>query len=205
MPHIQDDVLRLSLDKPDEFWARQAEHLAWHTKPSAALRRTRRELADGGVSHDSWEWFPGGEISTCYNCVDRHVAAGHGDEVAVYYDSPVTGTKERYTYARLLDEVEVLAGALREEGVRRGDVVMLYMPMIPAAVVGILAVNRLGAIHSVVFGGFAPNALAQRIDACRPVVLLTASCGIDGAKPPMAYRPLVEEAVRAAAHKPPRT
>lgn len=127
MPHIQDDVLRLSLDKPEEFWARQAEHLSWHTKPSATLRRSRRELQDGGgVSHDSWEWFPGGEISTCYNCVDRHVEAGHGDAVAVYYDSPVTGTKERYTYAQLRDEVEVLAGALREEGVRKGDVVMLY-------------------------------------------------------------------------------
>ncbi|KAM4057663.1 AMP-binding enzyme [Hirsutella rhossiliensis] len=201
MTHPQDDVLRSSLEQPEAFWARQAEHLDWHTKPETALRRTRRALGDG----DAWEWFPGGEISTCHNCLDRHVVAGHGDRVALYWDSPVTATKERYTYRQLLDEVEVLAGALREEGVRRGDVVMLYMPMIPAAVVGILAINRLGAVHSVVFGGFAPNALAQRIDACRPVLLLTASCGIDGAKPPQAYRPLVEEAVGLATHKPSRT
>ncbi|ODA80353.1 hypothetical protein RJ55_03311 [Drechmeria coniospora] len=209
-PHLQDDVLHLSLSKPEEFWSAQAEHLSWHTKPTAALRRTHRVLGhgnadDSATSHESWEWFPGGEISTCYNCVDRHVEAGHGDEVALYYDSPVTGTKDRYSYSRLLDQVTVLAGALREEGVRKGDVVMLYMPMIPAAIVGILAVNRLGAIHSIVFGGFAPNALAQRIDACRPAVLLTASCGIDGAKPPIAYRPLVEEAISLASHKPPRT
>lgn len=116
MPHLQDDVLRRSLDAPDDFWARQAEHLVWHTPPAAALGRAR-----GG-----WQWFPGGEISTCYNCLDRHVEAGRGDEVAVYYDSPVTGAKERFTYARLLDEVEVLAGALRELGVAKGDVVMLY-------------------------------------------------------------------------------
>ncbi|UNI20732.1 Propionate--CoA ligase [Purpureocillium takamizusanense] len=205
MPHMQDDILRLSLDEPEKFWAHQAGHLSWHVKPTATLHHTKRTLAGSGVTHDSWEWFPGGEISTCYNCLDRHVVAGNGDEVAIFYDSPVTGAKERYTYARLLDEVEALAGALREQGVRRGDVVMLYMPMIPAAVVGILAVNRLGAIHSVVFGGFAPNALAQRIDACQPVALLTASCGIDGTKPPIAYRPLVEEAVSLAKHKPPRT
>ncbi len=127
MPHIQDDVLRLSLDKPEQFWAHQAGHLSWHTKPTATLHRTKRTLAGGsGVTHDSWEWFPGGEISTCYNCLDRHVEAGNGDEVAVFYDSPVTGTKERYTYSQLLDEVEVLAGALREQGVHKGDVVMLY-------------------------------------------------------------------------------
>lgn len=122
MAHLQDDVLRASLERPDAFWARQAEQLDWHSKPDTALRRTRRTRGDG---HD-WEWFPGGEISTCHNCLDRHVAAGHGDGVALYWDSPVTAAKERYTYRQLLDEVEVLAGALREEGVQRGDVVMLY-------------------------------------------------------------------------------
>ncbi|GAO18469.1 uncharacterized protein UV8b_07277 [Ustilaginoidea virens] len=203
--HPQDHVLRHSLQKPDEFWARQAEHLHWHTKPASVLRRTQRTLRDGRVSHDSWEWFPGGEISTCYNCIDRHVEAGRGDNVAIYYDSPVTGTKETYTYRKLLDEVQVLAGALRAQGVRKGDVVMLYMPMIPAAVIAMYAVNRLGAVHAVVFGGFAPLALAQRIEACSPVAILTASCGIDGNKPPIAYQPLVEEAVALSAHKPRRT
>ncbi|PHH86569.1 hypothetical protein CDD83_10047 [Cordyceps sp. RAO-2017] len=205
MTHPQDQALRHSLERPDDFWARQARHLEWHTEPEVTLRRSRRTLGASGVAHDSWEWFPGGEISTCHNCLDRHVRDGRGDAVAIYYDSPVTSTKERYTYRQLLQEVDVLAGALREAGVRKGDVVMLYMPMIPAAVIGILAVNRLGAIHSIVFGGFASPALAQRIDACRPVLILTASCGIDGNKPPMAYRPLVEEAVRLADHKPSRT
>ncbi|KAK3196161.1 hypothetical protein K4F52_000540 [Lecanicillium sp. MT-2017a] len=202
--HIQDQVLQRSLEKPEDFWARQADHLHWHKKPEATLRRSQKSIGSS-VSHPTWEWFSGGEISTCYNCIDRHILAGNGDHVAIYFDSPVTNTKETYTYKRLLDEVEVLAGALQQEGVRKGDVVMLYMPMIPAALVGIMAINRLGAIHSVVFGGFAPNALAQRIDACKPKVLLTASCGIDGNKPPIAYRPLVEEALGLAAHKPQRT
>ncbi|KAM3477261.1 hypothetical protein MY8738_006541 [Beauveria namnaoensis] len=202
--HIQDEILQESLRQPEIFWARQAARLHWHKQPDATLRAIDKTLADG-TAHASWEWFPGGELSTCYNCVDRHVLAGRGDNVAIYYDSPVTNTKTRYTYSQLLQEVETLAGALRQEGVNKGDVVMVYMPMIPAAIIGILAINRLGAVHSVVFGGFAGTALAQRIDACRPVLLLTASCGIDGAKPPIPYRPLVEEAVRLAAHKPRRT
>lgn len=133
--HIQDDVLRHSLDNPEDFWSHQAEHLHWHTQPSTILRKSRKALEDSGVFHDTWEWFPDGEISTCYNCVDRHVLAGNGKEVAIYYDSPVTKTKERYTYDQLLEEVEVLAGALREEGVRKGDVVMLYSkPTVPQVI-----------------------------------------------------------------------
>lgn len=123
--HVQDEVLQKSLSDPEAFWAHQAEHLYWHKKPSRTLRTKQRTIASG-VSHQSWEWFPDGDISTCYNCVDRHVHAGRGDNVAVIFDSPVSGIKEKYTYAQLLDEVEVLAGALREEGVRKGDVVMLY-------------------------------------------------------------------------------
>ncbi|KAH6899838.1 hypothetical protein B0T10DRAFT_554402 [Thelonectria olida] len=202
--HVQDEVLRHSLEDPDDFWRHQAEHLHWHKKFSSTIQLTQKTLKNG-ITHDSWEWFPDGEISTCYNCVDRHVLDGHGESPAIYFDSPVTGTKETYTYRELLEEVEVLAGALREEGVKKGDVVMLYMPMIPSAVIGILATNRLGAIHSIVFGGFAPNALAQRIDSCKPVALLTASCGIDGNKPPINYRPLVEEAISLASHKPSKT
>jgi len=222
--HLQDEILQRSLQNPEDFWVQQAEHLSWHKKPESTLRMAERMLQSGAV-HPTWEWFPGGEISTCYNCVDRHVEAGNGDQVAVYYDSPVTATKERYTYKQLLGEVETLAGALREDGVKKGDVVMLYsectttsmlqqqpffltfrnsVPMIPAALIGMLAVNRLGAIHSVVFGGFAPNALAQRIEACKPAVLLTASCGIVGNRPPIAYQPLVEKAIDLSSHKPGR-
>jgi hypothetical protein len=123
--HVQDQVLRHSLENPEQFWGEHAEHLHWHKKPSIILSRGHKSLGSG-VSHETWEWFPDGEISTCYNCVDRHVLAGRGDNVAIYYDSPVTKTKERYTYNQLLEDVEVLAGALREEGVKKGDVVMLY-------------------------------------------------------------------------------
>ncbi|KAH8731291.1 propionyl-CoA synthase [Phaeosphaeriaceae sp. PMI808] len=201
--HPQDEAHKQSLEDPGGFWGQQAEHLSWHKKPNSAVEIAQKTLKSG-VSHASWEWFPGGYISTCFNCVDRHVAAGRGSQVAVYYDSPVTNTKEIFTYSRLLSEVETLAGVLRNEGVGKGDVVMLYMPMIPAALIAMLAINRLGAIHSTVFGGFAPHALAQRIDACLPKVLLTASCGIIGDKAPIAYQPLVEEAINLASHTPDR-
>ncbi|KAK7750898.1 hypothetical protein SLS62_007161 [Diatrype stigma] len=215
LQHLQDEVHRRSLSDPASFWAEQAAQLHWHKKPSSILTRSTRTLPSAGsgeagaaIEHPDWEWFRGGEISTCYNCVDRHVRAGHGDQPAIYYDSPVTGdggVKQTITYAQLLDEVEVAAGALREEGVRRGDVVLIYMPMIPAALIGILAAVRLGAVHAVVFGGFAAASLAQRIDASRPAAVLAASCGVIGAgKPPLAYQPLVREAVRLARHKPSR-
>ena len=125
MHHPQDEVHRHSLDDPESFWGHQAEYLHWHKKPSVVLASANKTLQGGGT-HDCWEWFPDGEISTCYNCVDRHVNAGHGDHPAIYYDSPVTQTKETYTYSQLLDEVETLAAALREEGVKKGDVVLIY-------------------------------------------------------------------------------
>ncbi|KAI1502778.1 AMP-binding enzyme [Biscogniauxia marginata] len=203
MGSVQDDVHRQSLENPEAFWSHQADHLHWHKKPSSVLTRTTKKLGNG-VEHPHWSWFDGGEISTCFNCVDRHVLAGNGHQPAIFYDSPVTKTKRTITYAQLLDEVEVTAGALREEGVKRGDVVLVYMPMIPAALIGILAINRLGAIHAVVFGGFAATSLAHRIDASKPVAILTASCGIDGAKPPMGYKSFVSEAVQLSSHKPDR-
>jgi propionyl-CoA synthetase len=123
--HPQDEVLYHSLNDPESFWAHQAEHLYWHKQPSATLQITAKTLKNG-ITHDSWVWFPDGEISTCYNCVDRHVLDGHGDFPAIFYDSPVTKTKQTYTYKQLLDEVEVFAGALREEGVKKGDVVLVY-------------------------------------------------------------------------------
>ncbi|KFZ11508.1 hypothetical protein V502_07515, partial [Pseudogymnoascus sp. VKM F-4520 (FW-2644)] len=241
-PHAQDTLQHRSLTSPESFWSEQASHLSWHKKPTRALTRTQKTLANG-KSHDHWEWFAGGEISTCYNCVDRHVEAGNGDSTAIIWESPVTGGKTRYTYRELLEEVEVFAGVLREEGVGRGDVVLLYsesgscfpvissqifppiyylipihptieregpkltppVPMIPATLIGTLAISRLGAIHAIVFGGFAPAALAQRIEDCKPVALLTASCGIDGAKPAVSYTPFVRQAIALSSHKPAKT
>ena len=124
-PHPQDAVLRDSLADPQSFWARQAEHLHWHKKPTAAVELAKKKLPSG-TTHDTWRWFPGGEISTCYNCVDRHVLAGQGASPAIFYDSPVTKTKKAISYKELLGEVEALAGVLREEGVKKGDVVLLY-------------------------------------------------------------------------------
>ncbi|PKY05306.1 acyl-coenzyme A synthetase [Aspergillus campestris IBT 28561] len=200
-PHPQHAVHHSSLQDPERFWSHHADQLDWHQKPSCAIGRHSKTLPSG-VRHDHWAWFPDGEISTTYNCVDRHVRDGRGENVAIVWDSPVTGSKERYTYRQLLDEVEVLAGVLREEGVRRGDVVIIYMPMIPATLIAALAITRLGAIHAAVFGGFAPKSLAQRIEAAKPRAILTASCGIEGSKGPIPYRPLVEGAVEASSFKP---
>lgn len=125
LSHPQDQVQHHSLTDPESFWAEQASHLHWHKKPTTALSRTTKVLKSG-ASHDHWEWFPDGEISTCYNCVDRHVLAGHGDHPAILYDSPVTNTKQRITYKELLTEVEVFAAVLRQEGVKKGDVVLVY-------------------------------------------------------------------------------
>ncbi|GAB1199830.1 hypothetical protein APSETT444_009189 [Aspergillus pseudonomiae] len=199
--HPQQLVHSSSLRDPESFWSRHAEQLSWHRKPSHVISRHSKVLPSG-ASHDHWSWFPDGEISTTYNCVDRHVENGNGDNVAIIWDSPVTGTKEKYTYRQLLEEVEVLAGVLREEGVRKGDVVIIYMPMIPAALIAALAIARLGAIHAAVFGGFAAKSLAQRIEAARPRAIMTASCGIEGSKGPVAYRPLVEGAIEASSFKP---
>lgn len=123
--HPQDRTYDLSLRDPEAFWSHHASQLHWHTPPSQALRRTRKQLPSG-VTHDHWSWFPDGEISTTYNCVDRHVINGNGDNVAIIWESPVTGSKEKITYRQLLEEVEVLAGVLREEGVKKGDTVLLY-------------------------------------------------------------------------------
>jgi len=122
----QDTVLNTSLSDPTTFWSHQASQLTWSTPPSSTLTQTTKHLPGLQVSHPHWTWFPDGEISTTYNCVDRHVDAGHGEDVAIIWDSPVTGGKERWTYAQVREETQVLAGVLREEGVRRGDVVLVY-------------------------------------------------------------------------------
>jgi len=202
--NITSDVHAASLKDPSKFWAHQAQQLTWTSSPTSAFRKATKKLRDGS-SHESWTWFPEGEISTSYNCIDRHVEAGNGDTTAIIWDSPVSGNKQKISYAELQQEVATLAGVLREEGVKRGDVVLIYMPMIPAAPIGILATIRLGAIHAVVFGGFSASSLAQRIGASKPKAILTASCGIEGAKGPLSYQPMVRGGIEQSPHKPART
>lgn len=202
--HPQDGAYAASIETPEKFWAHHAAQLTWAVPPKTTLTRTTKKLKSG-ASHPHWQWFPDGEISTSYNCIDRHVEAGHGSRTAIIWDSPVTATKKKISYAELAEEVATLAGILREEGVKKGDVVLIYMPMIPAALIGILATVRLGAVHAVVFGGFSASSLAQRIEASKPKVILTASCGVEGAKGVLPYRPLVRGALEQSKHKPSKT
>jgi propionyl-CoA synthetase len=187
-----DELHRASLADPDGFWAEAARAIDWTVSPEAVLDRSRPPF---------YRWFPDGELNTAWNCVDRHVAGGRAEQLALVYDSPVTDQVRRYTYRELQAEVARLAGALRGLGVGRGDRVVLYMPMVPEAVFGMLACARLGAVHSVVFGGFAPRELAIRIDDARPKVILSASCGIEGRRV-IAYKPLLDDAIGLAQHKP---
>lgn len=177
---------------PVSFWAEAGKDIDWFTPATSVFN------AESGVYG---RWFDGATCNTCYNCVDRHVDAGYGDRAAVIYDSPVTGTVERYTYAQLKDQVSALAHVLRGLGVAKGDRVVIYMPMVPQAIFAMLACARLGAIHSVVFGGFAPQELATRIDDAAPKAIISASCGIEPGRL-IAYKPLLDEAIELSANKP---
>jgi propionyl-CoA synthetase len=177
---------------PEGFWLEAAGAIDWDTQPQTALNASRAPL---------YEWFTDGRTNTCWNAVDRHVLAGRGDQLAILHDSPVTHTKKGITYAELQTRVASLAGALRAKGVTKGDRVIIYMPMIPEAVEAMLACARLGAIHSVVFGGFAANELAVRIDDCTPKAIIAASCGIEPARV-VHYKPLLDAAIDMASHKP---
>jgi propionyl-CoA synthetase len=188
------DEYRRSLDDPEGFWLDAAAAIDWDTPPSRALDASNAPF---------YRWFPDGELNTCRNALDRHVDGGRVDQVALVYDSPMTGTIRRLTYAELLDEVARFAGALRGLGVEKGDRVVVYMPMVPEAVVAMLACARLGAVHSVVFGGFAANELAIRIDDARPKVIVAASCGLEPGRV-VEYKPLLDAAIDLATHKPDR-
>ncbi len=188
------DVYTAALRDPESFWAEAAADIAW-SKPWRRVLDAR--------APPFYRWFAGGELNTCHNAVDRHVVAGRGDATALIYDSAVTGRCESYTFAELVREVARLAGALHGLGVRRGDTVVIYMPMVPQAVFAMLACARLGAVHSVVFGGFAANELAARIDDCRPKVVLSASCGIEVNRI-VEYKPLLDRALELARHAPDR-
>jgi propionyl-CoA synthetase len=177
---------------PEGFWGEAGQAIDWIEPPKKVFDR------QAGIYG---RWFTGGVCNTCWNALDRHVLAGRNDQPALIYDSPVTNTKQTFTYGRMLSEVQLLGAMLRGFGVKKGDVVILYMPMVPEAVFAMLACARIGAIHSVVFGGFAPKELATRIDDARPKVILSASCGIEGARV-VPYKPLLDEAIKLAQHKP---
>ncbi len=186
------DVYKAWQEDPEGFWMDAAAAIDWSKPPSAALDDSRAPL---------YGWYADGVCNICHNALDRHVEAGHGERVAIIHDSPVTGNKTKITYAELLDQVSRLAGALAARGVERGDRVIIYMPMVPEALVAMLACARIGAVHSVVFGGFAAPELAVRIDDCTPKAILAASCGIEPGRV-VAYKPMVDEAIGIARHTP---
>ncbi|MFV2052035.1 propionate-CoA ligase PrpE [Aliiroseovarius sp. YM-037] len=187
-----DDLYTSWKQDPDAFWMDAAQTIDWDTPPTKALFDDNAPL---------YEWFSDAKVNTCYNAVDRHVEAGHGDRTAIIYDSPVTSTRHAISYAELQLRVASLAGALRAKGVEKGDRVIIYMPMVPQALEAMLACARLGAIHSVVFGGFAASELAVRIDDAKPKAIIAASCGIEPGRV-VHYKPLLDGAIEEATHKP---
>ncbi len=184
-----------SMERPAAFWREQARAIDWFRFPETTFD------AGAGVYG---RWYPDGICNTCHNAVDRHVIAGRGEQAAFIYDSPVTGQKRTITYAELLAEVVATARMIRDQGIRKGDRVIIYMPMVPEAIIAMLACARIGAIHSVVFGGFAAKELATRIEDCGPKLVLAASCGIEGSKI-VPYKPLLDEAIQISKHKVTRT
>ena len=192
MPTTYHEVYAHWRSGPEAFWAEAAEAVHWYRRWDAILDRSRAPF---------YRWFPGGEVNSCYNALDRHVENGRAEQVALIYDSPVTSTVRAFTYRELRDEVARFAGVLAARGVTRGDRVVIYMPMVPEAVIGMLACARIGAIHSVVFGGFASAELASRITDARPKAILTASCGIEIDRV-IPYKPLLDRAIELAGSKP---
>jgi acyl-coenzyme A synthetase/AMP-(fatty) acid ligase len=183
---------RRSIDDPEDFWREKARDIAWFEFPKTILDQD---------ANGAWRWFRGGKLNTCWLALDRHVEQGRGDQTALIYDSPVTNTVRRYSFSELRDWVARVAGGLTALGVTKGDRVIIYMPMVPEAAVAMLACARIGAVHSVVFGGFAAPELAVRIDDATPKVILSASCGVEFSAA-IPYKPLLDEAIRLAHHKP---
>jgi propionyl-CoA synthetase len=190
--HLFETVYRRSLEEPEQFWADAARAIDWDEQPTEILDGSRAPF---------YRWYPGGRLNTCRNALDRHVEGGRADQLALVYDSPVTETSRSFTYRELRDAVGLFAGALRAQGVGQGDRVIVYMPMVPEAVIAMLACARIGAVHSVVFGGFAANELATRIDDATPKAIVSASCGIEPGRL-VAYKPLLDTAIELASHKP---
>ena len=189
-----EELYQHSINNPESFWAEAAAGIDWIKPWDKVLDDSRAPF---------YRWFSGGQLNTCYNCLDRHIEQGRGEQAALIYDSPVTDTTKTFSYQDLRDQVAIFAGALHDQGVTYGDRVIIYLPMIPEAVIAMLACARIGAIHSVVFGGFAANELATRIDDARPKAIVSASCGIEVNRV-IEYKPLLDEAINLASHKPQR-
>lgn len=181
-----------SIQSPEKFWSEQANEINWYKKPTTILSKDQNEYP---------LWFADGELNACFLALDKHIEEGFGDNIAIIYDSPVTQTVKKYTYNEVKTEVAKLAGGMLSLGIKKGNTAVIYMPMIPQAAFAMLACARIGVIHSVVFGGFAPHELAIRIDDCKPKIVITASSGIEIDRL-IAYKPLVDEAIELAAHKP---
>jgi propionyl-CoA synthetase len=188
------EAFQQSITDPEGFWGAAADGIDWYRQPTVVLDRTNAPF---------YRWFADGVLNTCFNAVDRHVRDGRGDQAALIYDSPVTGTRRTFTYLELLDQVQRFAGVLRDLGTGKGDRVVIYMPMIPEAVVAMLACARIGAVHSVVFGGFAAPELAARIDDAAPKVVVSASCGIEVSRV-LEYKPILDKAIELSSAKPSR-
>jgi propionyl-CoA synthetase len=189
------ETYQLSIDDPETFWGNAAKDIDWD-KPWDKV------LDDSNIPF--YRWFKGGMLNTCYNAIDRHVEKGRAEQTALIYDSPVTNTQRHYSFLEMRDEIAAIAGVLKSLGVEKGDRVLIYMPMIPQAVMGMLACARIGAVHSVVFGGFAAKELATRIEDAKPKVILSASCGIEVSKV-IEYKPLLDQAIEFSQHKPSST
>ena len=189
---IYQDFYNKSIKNPEEFWMNQSHSIAWYKTPSVILSKDK---------NDYYQWFEDGELNLSYLCIDKHIEDGFGTQNAIIYDSPVTNTKQHITFNQLHNEVSKLAGGLKALGLKKGDTIIIYMPMIPQATYAMLACARLGVIHSVVFGGFAPNELAIRIDDCKPKAIITASSGIEIERI-IPYKPFVDDAINLAQHKP---
>ena len=192
MSFSYEEVFTRSLTDPDGFWSEAAEEVSWIETWDKVIDTSNPPF---------YRWFQGGVLNTCYNAVDLHVETGRADQAALIYDSPVTDTVKTFTYRELRDEVSAFAGALANHGVIKGDRVIIYLPMVSEAVIAMLACARLGAVHSVVFGGFAANELSVRIDDCEPRVIVSASCGIEVDRV-IPYKPLLDTAIELASHKP---
>src|SRR5207253_4698402 len=192
MPNAYDEAFAQSLRHPEDFWADAAEDVHWFRRWERVLDRSDAPF---------YRWFTGAVTNTCYNALDRHIERGRGEQAALIYDSPLTNTIKTFTYRELRDLVARFAGALQNLGVVKGDRVIIYMPMIPEAVIAMLACARIGAIHSVVFGGFAANELAKRIADAKPKVIVSASCGIEPGRV-IAYKPMLDEAINLSPSKP---
>ena len=185
------EIYHESINNPENFWRKASENIFWFKKPSKILNKSNPPF---------YKWYEDGVTNTCYNALDFHIDQGKGSKTALIYDSPITGNKNKFSYKELRSKVSKFAGALKNQGVNKGDRVIIYMPMIPEAVVAMLACARIGAIHSVVFGGFASNELASRIDDSKAKLLVTASCGFEPGRT-VEYKPLVDEAIKLANHK----